>query len=190
MHATLDRRALLGRTAGGMGLAALASLLARDTGRAADADPPAPNVANFKAAATSGIFVFLVGGTSQVDLFDPKPALAKLHGKPIPESFRAGVRLGQTNYSAPVMQSPFKFRRYGACGTELSELLPEIGACADDIALVRSMHHEAFDHAPGELMLCTGKDQPGRPALLGATGRPGLLGCRDAPPRRRGVRSL
>ena len=67
------------------------------------------------------------------------------------------------------MQSPFKFRRYGKCGMELSELLPEIGACADDIALIRSMHHEAFDHAPGELMLCTGKEQPGRPTI-GARG--------------------
>ena len=162
MHAPFDRRTLLGRTAGGMGIAALASLLAQDTAHAADTDPPKPH---FKASATSGIFVFLVGGTSQVDMFDPKPELAKLHGKPIPESFRAGVRLGQTNYTAPVMQSPFKFKRYGKCGTEFSELLPEIGSCADDIALVRSMHHEAFDHAPGELMLCTGKDQPGRPTV-------------------------
>jgi hypothetical protein len=155
-----DRRQLLARTAGGMGVAALASLLAGD----GLADEPGPKP-HFKAAATGGIFVFLVGGTSQVDLFDPKPELAKLHGKPIPESFREGVRLGQTNYAAPVMQSPFQFRKYGSCGTELSELLPEIGACADDIALVRSVHHEAFDHAPGELMLCTGKDQPGRPTI-------------------------
>ena len=165
MHPTFDRRTLLGRTAGGVGLAALASLLARDDLSGAEVNPLAPKPPHSPATATSGIFVFLVGGTSQVDMFDPKPELAKLHGKPIPESFRAGVRLGQTNYSAPVMQSPFKFRRYGQCGMELSELLPEIGRCADDIALVRSMHHEAFDHAPGELMLCTGRDQPGRPTV-------------------------
>lgn len=165
MHSPLDRRQLLTRTAGGMGLAALASLLAQDNLLAADTNPLAPKQPHFKPTATSGIFVFLIGGTSQVDMFDPKPELAKLHGKPIPESFREGVRLGQTNYSAPVMQSPFKFRRFGKCGMELSELLPEIGSCADDIALIRSMHHEAFDHAPGELMLCTGKDQPGRPTV-------------------------
>jgi hypothetical protein len=147
-----------------MGLAALASLLANDELLAAeDTDPLRPRPPHFPATAKSAIFVFLVGGTSQVDLFDPKPGLAKLHGKPIPESFRAGVRLGQTNYSAPVMQSHFKFRKRGHCGMELSELLPEIGRCADDIALVRSMHHEAFDHAPGELMITTGKEQPGRP---------------------------
>src|SRR3954469_11371724 len=160
MQATPDRRQLLARTAGGAGLAALASLLARDGLLAGEGGSAKP-----KATATSGIFVFLVGGTSQVDLFDPKPELAKLHGKPIPESFREGVRLGQTNYAAPVMQSPFRFRRHGRCGMELSELLPEIGRCADDIALVRSVHHAAFDHAPGELMLCTGKDQPGRPTI-------------------------
>jgi hypothetical protein len=160
-----DRRHFLARTAGGMGLAALASLLAGDGLLAAgdDTDPLRPKPAHFKATAKSAIFIFLVGGTSQIDMFDPKPELGKLHGKPIPESFRAGVRLGQTTYAAPVMQSPFKFRKYGRCGTELSELLPEIGACADDIALVRSVHHEAFDHAPGELMISTGKDQPGRP---------------------------
>ena len=87
-------------------------------------DPLAPKPPHFKPTAKSGIFIFLVGGTSQIDLFDPKPELAKLHGKPIPESFREGVRLGQTNYAAPVMQSPFGFRRYGKCGMELSELLP------------------------------------------------------------------
>lgn len=156
MTHTPDRREALARTAGGMGLAALASLLGADRTAAATHHRP---------TATSGIFIFLVGGTSQVDLFDPKPELARLHGRPIPESFRAGVRLGQTNYAAPVMQSPFRFRRYGRCGMELSELLPSVGACADDLALVRSLHHEAFDHAPGELMLCTGKDQPGRPTI-------------------------
>src|SRR5688500_1113297 len=109
MHAPLDRRTLLARTAGGMGIAALASLLVEDT-QGADAprsdtvNPLAPKEPHFKPTAKSAIFVFLVGGTSQVDLFDPKPDLAKLHGKPIPESFRTGVRLGQTNYSAPVMR--------------------------------------------------------------------------------------
>src|SRR5262245_62731009 len=168
MHAPFDRRQLLARTAGGMGIAALASLLSRDellANEDREDKPRGSQKPHFKPPAPIGIFVFLVGGTSQVDLFDSKPELAKFHGKPIPESFRAGVRLGQTNYAAPVMQTPFKFRRYGKCGMELSELLPEIGSCADDIALVRSMHHAAFDHAPGELMLSTGKEQPGRPTM-------------------------
>ena len=158
MH-PLDRRSF-------MASAALASLLAQDGWLAAEeANPLKPKPPHFKATAKSAIFIFPVGGTSQVDLFDPKPELAKLHGKPIPESFREGVRLGQTTFAAPVMQSPFKFRKFGKCGMELSELLPEIGSCADDLALVRSLHHEAFDHAPGELVITTGKDQPGRPTL-------------------------
>src|SRR5687768_3856486 len=113
MRGTLDRRQLLARTAGGAGIAALAALLDQEHLLAANADPLAPKPMHFKPAATSAIFIFLVGGTSQVDLFDPKPALAKLHGKPIPESFRTGVRLGQTNFSAPIMSSPFRFRHFG-----------------------------------------------------------------------------
>lgn len=111
------------------------------------------------------IFIFLIPGTSQIELFDPKPAVNKLHGRPIPASFREGVRLGQTTLEAPVMGHPFAFHRYGRCGMELSELLPQIGACADDLTLIRSMHHEAFDHAPGELVLTTGKDQAGKKSL-------------------------
>src|SRR5215207_4932259 len=130
MHALPDRRHVLTCTAGRMGLAALASLLADDGLLADDTDPLRPKPPHFPAKAKSAIFIFLVGGTSQVDLFDPKPALEKLHGKPIPESFRAGVRLGQTTFAAPVMRSPFRFRKYGSCGTELSALLPETGKCA------------------------------------------------------------
>jgi uncharacterized protein (DUF1501 family) len=165
LETSLSRRHFLTRTAGGMGLAALASLLAEDGLLADDADPLRPKPPHFPAKAKSAIFIFLVGGTSQVDLFDPKPELAKLHGQPIPESFRAGVRLGQTTFAAPVMQSPFGFRKYGQCGMEMSDMLPHIGACANDIALVRSLHHAAFDHAPGELALSTGKEQPGRPTM-------------------------
>src|SRR5262249_6012888 len=76
-----------------------------------------------------------------------------------------GIRLGQTTFAAPIMAANEPFRRYGQCGMELSTLLPNIGSCADDIALIRSMHHEAFDHAPGELEFTTGKDQPGRPTV-------------------------
>ena len=163
----LSRRHFLTSTASGLGLAALASLL-RDDGLLAappGADPLRPRPGHFPARAKRCIFIFLIGGTSHIDLFDPKPDLAKLDGKPIPESFRQGIRLGQTSFRAPVMACKFGFRRYGRCGMEMSELLPHIGSCADDIALVRSMHHEAFDHAPGELFTCTGKDMPGRPSI-------------------------
>jgi hypothetical protein len=153
-----SRRQFFTSTGSGLGLAAIASLLTEDGVQAAPAPPVPPK-------ARSCIFLFLLGGTSQIELFDPKPTLKRLEGQPIPESFRQGIRLGQTGWSAPLMASPFGFRHYGECGTEMSELLPHIGSCADDIALVRSMHHEAFDHAPGELALCTGKDLPGRPSM-------------------------
>jgi hypothetical protein len=149
MHQELTRRHFFART--GFGLAALSSLTHGSTHHAAKA--------------TRGIFIFLIGGTSQIDLFDPKPELKKLSGKPIPESFRAGVRLGQTTFKAPLWASPFGFRRYGKCGMELSEMLPRTGAWADRLCLIRSLHHEAFDHAPGELAFTTGRDRPGRPSL-------------------------
>src|SRR5215207_7254148 len=117
---TMNRRQFLTRSS--FGLAALSSLLADDGLTAAT---------HHKAKATRGIFLFLIGGTSQIDLFDPKPQLAKLSGKPIPESFRAGVRLGQTNWKAPLWASPFSFKRYGKCGMEMSDMLPRTGAWAD-----------------------------------------------------------
>jgi hypothetical protein len=163
----MSRRRFLAEPAGGLGLAALVALLGRDGRLAAgaSADPLAPKPPHFAGKARSAIFIFLAGGTSQPDLFDPKPVLNRLHGQPIPESFRSGVRLGQTSWKAPLMGTRFKFRRYGRCGMELSELLPHLGSCADEITLVRSLHHEAFDHAPAELEICTGKDIPGRPSM-------------------------
>lgn len=153
----LSRRRFFART--GMGVAALSSLLADDGLLSAAAPPPSST------RATSGIFIFLIGGASQMDLFDPKPQLQKLSGKPIPESFRSGVRLGQTKFDAPLWGSPFGFRRYGKCGMELSEMLPHTGKWADRLCLIRSLHHESFDHAPGELAFTTGIERPGRPSL-------------------------
>lgn len=169
--ARLSRRAFFTSPRGGLGLLALASLLQEEaaaetrTKKEISSDPLLPQPSHFPAQAKNCLFIYLIGGTSQLELFDPKPDLAKLHGQPIPASFREGIRLGQTTFDAPVMGHPFAFRRYGKCGMELSELLPQIGSCADDLTLIRSMHHEAFDHAPGELYLCTGKDQPGRPSI-------------------------
>ncbi|MCC2669367.1 MAG: hypothetical protein K0Q72_1838 [Armatimonadetes bacterium] len=167
----LNRRRFLTSSQSGLGLLALSSLLQQDGLLAAPAasagrtDPLAPKAPHFAPRAKRCLFIFLIGGTSQMDMWDPKPELNRLHGQKIPDSFREGVRLGQTSYDAPLMGCPFGFRRYGRSGMEMSELLPHLGAHADDLTLIRSMHHEAFDHAPGELVLATGKDQPGRPTL-------------------------
>jgi len=160
-----NRRRFLSSAIGGLGSAALASMLREDGVLASDTNPLAPRAPHFPAKARNCIFLFLLGGTSQMEMFDRKPVLNRLHGQPIPESFRQGIRLGQTTFNAPLMGTRFGFRRYGQAGIEMSDMLPHIGAHADDIALIRSMHHEAFDHAPGELMISTGKDQPGRPSM-------------------------
>ena len=167
MRLPMSRREFFTSSASGLGLAALASLLHYDglLAAAAPTDPLAPKAPPLPAKAKSCIFIFLVGGVSHIDLFDPKPELAKMDGQPIPESFRAGIRLGQSSFKQPLMASKFKFAPHGQCGMELSELIPHIATCADDIALVRSMHHQAFDHAPGEMMTMAGKDIPGRPSL-------------------------
>jgi hypothetical protein len=166
-HVTQTRRQFFTSAAGGLGLAALASLLERDGLLASEQEEGSlrPRPPHFAARARRCIFLFFLGGTSQIELFDPKPALNRLHGRPIPESFRQGVRLGQTNWGAPLLGCGTGFRRYGRCGMELSELLPHLGSVADDLCLIRSLHHEAFDHAPGELALCTGRDLPGRPTV-------------------------
>lgn len=166
------RRNFLTSSAGGgvAGLAALAGLLERDGLLARELSPAANPLAarppHGFGRAKNCILIFLAGGTSHLELFDPKPRLAELDGQPIPESFLRGVRFSFVKPGQSVlMASRHGFRRYGECGLELSELLPHIGACADDIGLVRSLHHGAFDHAPGELEMLTGRDQPGRPSL-------------------------
>jgi hypothetical protein len=170
----LDRRRFLTSTTSGLGAAAVFALLQGDGVLAADAaagsvdnapGPLSPRPPQFKSAARNCIYIFLAGGTSQVELFDPKPKLAALTGQKLPDSFFAKERFFSIKPDrALVMGSRFGYRRYGQSGTEMSELLPQIGACADDIALVRSMHTDQFDHGPAEILFSTGIDTPGRPS--------------------------
>ncbi|MEX2560676.1 MAG: DUF1501 domain-containing protein, partial [Pirellulales bacterium] len=151
-----SRRGFLTSTAGGIGGAALASLLAGDLPAgeprqrpladlpAGEDGPFAPRPPHFRASATHCIFIYLYGGISQLDLFDPKPKLAELDGQPLPESLAANVRFAFVKKdTARFLASPRKFSRHGQCGMEISELLPHLAGCADEIALVRSMHTEA-----------------------------------------------
>src|SRR5262245_36840732 len=106
MHALpLSRRRFLSRSAGGLGMTALASLpqVGGAFAQRPDADRLQPRPPHFPPRARNGIFIYLLGGTSQIELFDRKPTLNRLHGQLIPESFREGIRLGQTNWSAPLM---------------------------------------------------------------------------------------
>ena len=154
--------------AGGVGTMALAELLARDLLTAADTAVPNPLAArkpHFAPKAKNVIFMFMEGGPSQIDLFDPKPALKKYHGQPLPPSMTKDLRLAFIKPTAAVMSSVREFTKCGQSGIDISDLLPHLGSCADDICLVRSMYTDAFNHHPGQLLLMTGSMQFGRPTL-------------------------
>ncbi len=168
-RAAWTRRHFLQSSLHGVGGVALASMLARD-GFANDllaAGAPA-RLPHFAPRAKRIICLWQGGGPSHVDLFDPKPELARLAGVEIPQSIRGGTRLStmSSNYTAfPALPAIRPFRRCGASGMELSELIPHIGGIADEMCLVRSMHTEAVNHSPGVTFFMTGSQQPGRPSM-------------------------
>jgi hypothetical protein len=153
------RRDFFLKCGGGLGMMALAQLAQ------ADQNPLAPRKSHFPAKAKNVIFLFMEGGPSQIDLFDPKPALQKWHGTPLPPSMTKDMRLAFTKPDAAVLASPRVFTPHGQCGTEFADWIPNIGSCADDICLVRSMYSDAFNHHPGQLLLFGGSIQVGRPTM-------------------------
>jgi hypothetical protein len=164
------RRDFLVNAARGAGGLALAQLLSADGLLAATA-PSGGKLwptghGHFAARARACIFLYMEGGVSQVDLFDPKPRLNELNGQKMPESLTKNVRFAFLQKdTAVLLGTPHPFRRYGQCGIEISGMLPNIGSCADDIAFIRSMHTEAFNHHPGELLMYTGSQLLGRPSI-------------------------
>ncbi len=162
----LSRRALLSRAGGGVGLAALHSLLHGDAYAAPDSDravsPPR------RATARRVIYLFQSGGPSQIELLDPKPRLAGLVKSELPDSIRMGQRLtGMTSRqeSFPVAASLFPFRRHGSSGLEISDLLPHTAKMVDDLCVVRSVHTEAINHDPAVTFFQTGAQLAGRPSI-------------------------
>jgi hypothetical protein len=169
-HATqLNRRRLLGAAALGVGPAALATLLRGEAGAAAPADAGGlPGLPHHAPKARRIVMMWQGGGPSHVDLFDPKPALIERGGQDVPASIRGTTRLStmSSGYAKWPVVSPIRpFRRYGRCGTEMSELIPRMGSLADDLCLVRSLQSEAVNHAPGVTFFMTGAQVPGRPSL-------------------------
>jgi hypothetical protein len=169
---TQSRRDFLTTSASGIGMLALASLLQEDgllaaEGRAAEAaNPLAPKRPHFPAKAKACICIYLEGAPSQIDLFDPKPKLNELNGQKLPDSMTKKVRFAFIQKEgARLMGSPRKFKKHGQCGMELSDLLPHLATCADDIALIRSMHTDSFNHHPGQLAMNTGVPTFGRPSM-------------------------
>ena len=166
-HLALTRRQLFSTSAGGLGVAALSHLLATDL-NAASAQEGLAGLPHFAPRAKRVIYLFQSGGPSQMDLFDPKPGLARLQGSELPDSVRGGQRLtGMTaaQTSFPVAASKFEFARHGASGQQFSELLPHISSIADKIAVIRSMTTEQINHDPAITYLQTGHQLAGRPSL-------------------------
>jgi hypothetical protein len=156
----LSRRDLLRCSGGGFGAVALAALLADDSASALEtksADPLAAKLPHFAARAKRVIFLFMPGGPSQVDTFDPKPRLTQDDGKPSPKLY-----LGQQRN---LLASPWKFQRYGKSGLDVSELFPHTAQCADDLCVIRSMVTDDPNHPGGCLLMHTGERVSARPSL-------------------------
>ncbi len=151
----------------GLGTLALAELLGQ-TNRAQAAtinDPLAPRQPHHPARAKRVIYLFMAGAPSQLEMFDFKPQLAKFDGTLPPPKLLEGYRAAFINPNSKLLGPKFKFSRHGQCGAELSELLPYLAQVVDDIAIVKSMTTDAFNHAPGQIAMNTGVQQFGRPSF-------------------------
>src|SRR5205809_539734 len=158
------RRQFFGRGARGLGVAALASLF----GEGASAKEGLPSLPHFAPKAKRAIYLHMVGGPSQLDLYDYKPVMKDWFDKDLPESIRKGQRLttmtsGQTRF--PIAPSVFKFQQYGQSGAWISELLPNVAKMADDIAIIRTMNTEAINHEPAITFIQTGNQVAGKACI-------------------------
>jgi len=159
----MTRREALCKMGAGFGMLSLASLLGDTIARA---DTPANKASwmiqepGFKPRAKHVIFLFMNGGLSQIDSFDPKPTLAKYHGQPMP-----GGDLQHERKTGSLMKSPFAFKKYGQSGKEVSEIFPHLGECVDDMCFVHSVFTEIPNHEPALLMMNTGANFAGRPSM-------------------------
>ncbi len=154
----MTRREALRVAGGGFGMVGLAGLLA-DSGRAAAIGPLEAHAPHFPARAKNVVFLFLNGGPSQVDTFDPKPALDKFHGTPMP-----GADSAASKEKGNLLRSPFSFKKYGQSGIEVSEIFQKTAECIDDICVVRSMHTDVPAHPQAILQMNVGRLIPGFPS--------------------------
>jgi hypothetical protein len=154
----LSRREMLLRCANGFGAVALSGLMAEES--RASGDPLAPRPPHFKAKATSVIFLFMDGGPSQVDTFDPKPRLDREHGHPI----KMKTPATQFNNVGNVLKSPWPFKNRGQSGIPVSDLFPHVAECVDDLAIIRSMVSNFSEHTAANYFMHTGSGLQGRPS--------------------------
>jgi hypothetical protein len=161
MKPYLTRRELLNTAGRGFGGLAFASMLEANT-----KNPLAPKPPHFPARAKAVIHLFMHGGVSHVDTFDPKPLLQERNGQTISAEAVKGLKTSRIDFNkAPMRGSPWKFSKHGQSGMEISELYPGIASKADEITLIRSCYGDAFDHAPGMYLRHSGSQFPGRPSL-------------------------
>ncbi|MFO1457837.1 MAG: DUF1501 domain-containing protein [Verrucomicrobiota bacterium] len=161
-HLALTRREFLSRCGMGMGALAMAPLLASQAstgGSSLAANPLLPKAPQFPGRAKRVIHIFLNGGASHVDTFDPKPALDRWHGKEIPVHFATERKTGAA------YRSPFQFRKYGESGMEISELFEHTAQHADDLCVIRSMHADVPNHEPSLLLMNCGEARLPRPSM-------------------------
>ncbi len=164
MRSTFSRREMLLSSATGFGYLAMASMLAeeaRSDAPPARTDPLAPRPPHFAARAKRVIFLFMKGGPSHLDTFDPKPLLTRDHGKPLPFD-KPRVQFAKTGN---LLKSPWKFAKHGQSGIEVSELFPHVAQCADDLCVINSLHGTNAAHGGALLKLHTGSDTFVRPSM-------------------------
>ena len=163
------RRLFLGRASQGLGAVALGSILQPRILKAASAARTVSGAVaslHFPAKARRVIWLSMAGGPSHLETFDPKPKLAEMHGKPMPESFTKGKQIAQLQGQKLVCYGPqLPFKRFGKVGVELCELFTQLGSVADEICWVRSMTSEAINHDPAHMFMNTGSQIAGRPSM-------------------------
>lgn len=159
----VNRRWFLEQCSLGLGAVALSDLLS--PAAQAATDPLAPKAPHFAPKAKNVIYLFMAGGPSHLEMFDYKPQLAKFDGTLPPPELLDGYRAAFINPNSQLLGPKYEFAKYGQSGAELSELIPHTAEIVDDIAIVKSMSTDAFNHAPAQIMINTGSQQFGRPSF-------------------------
>ena len=174
MRPSLSRREFLTRAGAGFGSLALTFMLAqqaqadaKSSGAKPRNNPLSPRPPMFETKAKSVIFLFMYGGPSQVDTFDPKPELEKYHGKTMNTVLNnvGEIKTFGGGNNSPLMRSPYKFKKYGKSGIEVSDLFPHVGSCVDDICFLRSIYGDSNNHAPALFEMNTGSIMQGHPSV-------------------------
>lgn len=163
---SLSRRWFLRDCGVGLGAVAATSLLQQQAAQAAPGnDPLAPKKSHFPGKAKNVIYLFMAGAPSHLEMFDNKPQLSKYDGQLPPAELLDGYRAAFINPNSRLLGPKFPFAKYGECGAELSSVLPHTAKVVDDLAIIKSMKTDAFNHAPAQIMMNTGSQLFGKPSL-------------------------